>query len=71
MWYWIQGHCLISLLLGCFCIFLQIVLYTWLNESQTVFVVTVFVAAWCLLPLVFSLSDSIHSARNVREIRPS
>lgn len=62
VWYSVQVHCLLSLILGCTCIFLQIVLYTWLKESRAVFVLTTIIAGWCALPFVLSITHSISTA---------
>ncbi|KAG9021089.1 hypothetical protein FRB95_002861, partial [Tulasnella sp. JGI-2019a] len=35
-WTWARIHCLTSLFAGCGCIFIQVVMYTWLREATSV-----------------------------------
>ncbi|KIO24575.1 hypothetical protein M407DRAFT_99325 [Tulasnella calospora MUT 4182] len=61
-WYRVQAHCLISLLLGCGCIFLQIALYTWLKEPGAVFAATAVITCWCIMPAIISIYHNINKA---------
>lgn len=66
-WYWVGAYCWVSIFLGCLCIVIQLAVYTWLNESRAV---TILTAAWFLMPVTLQLYKPLRYRLNVREIRP-